>query len=194
MKTIDKRYQSETEVKHSKFLSFLVGIDQFESMRTELQAKHPKANHIVWAYRRVNEYNQVVEDSSDDGEPKGCAGKPVLHVMQVNDLVECAILIVRYFGGIKLGTGGMARAYSESAKSVVDSAELIPYEKEIQLSFFTDYANLRKWEYLVSDLNLAKIDREFNEKGAYWTICGNESTILKLQKMLKDARIEFLVK
>ncbi len=145
MKTIDKRYHSETEVKRSKFLSFLVCIDQFEEMRKELQAKHPKANHIVWAFRRVNEYSQIVEDCSDDGEPKGCAGKPVLHVMQGNDLVNCAILVVRYFGGIKLGTGGMARAYSEAAKVVVDSAKLTPYEKEIQLSFSTDYANMRRW-------------------------------------------------
>jgi len=194
MKTIGKTYSSETEVKRSKFLSFLVEIDQFESMRKDLQAKHPKANHIVWAYRKINEYDQIVEESSDDGEPKGCAGKPVLHVMQGYDLIGCAILIVRYFGGIKLGTGGMARAYSEAAKVVVDVAELLIYEKEKQLSFFTDYGALRKWDYLVSDLNLAKIDREFNEKGAYWSIYGPESTILKLQKLLKDARIEFLVK
>ena len=62
MKTIDKRYHSETEVKRSKFLSYLVKIEQFESIRKELQSKHPKANHIVWAYRKVNEYSQIVED------------------------------------------------------------------------------------------------------------------------------------
>jgi len=194
MKTIGKTYSSETEVKRSKFLSFLVCIDQFEEMRKELQAKYPKANHIVWAYRKSNEYNQIVEDSSDDGEPKGCAGKPVLHVMQGNDLVNCAILVVRYFGGIKLGTGGMARAYSEAAKAVVDEAELIPYEKEMQLTFFTDYANMRRWEYLVSGFNSLKIDREFNQKGANWSICGSESDIFKLQEKLKELSLPFLVK
>jgi len=194
MKTVDKTYSSKTEVKHSKFLSFLVKIEQFESMRKELKAKHPKANHIVWAYRKLNEHNQIIEDSSDDGEPKGCAGKPVLHVMQGNVLIDCAILIVRYFGGIKLGTGGMARAYSEAAKAVVDVAKLSIYEREMQISFFTDYKALRKWEYLVSELNLAKIDRKFNEKGAYWSIYGTESAILKLQKKLNDASISFLVK
>jgi len=194
MKTIDNTYHNETEVKRSKFLSFLVGIDQFESMRKELHLEHPKANHIVWAFRKVNEYNQIIEDSSDDGEPKGCAGKPVLHVMQGNDLVDCAILVVRYFGGIKLGTGGMARAYSEAAKAVVDSAELIPYEKEMQLSFFTDYANMRKWEYLVSGFNSLKIDRKFDENGAQWSIYGHESVVKQLQEKLKDASITFLVK
>jgi len=194
MKTIDKRYHSETEVKRSKFLSFLVEIDQFESMRKELRLEHPKANHIVWAYRKINEYDQIVEESSDDGEPKGCAGKPVLHVMQGNELVGCAILIVRYFGGIKLGTGGMARAYSEAAKAVVDEAELIPYEKEMQLSFFTDYANMRRWEYLLSGFNSLRIDREFDEKGANWSICGSESEIFKLQEKLKELSLPFLVK
>jgi len=194
MKTIDKRYHSEIEVKRSKFISFLVCVDQFEEMRKDLQAKHPKASHIVWAYRKLNEYDQIVEDSSDDGEPKGCAGKPVLNVMQGNDLIGCTILIVRYFGGIKLGTGGMARAYSESAKAVVDVAELLIYEKEKQISFFTDYGALRKWEYLLSGLNSLKFDREFNENGANWSIYGPESAIFQLQEKLKDASISFLVK
>ena len=194
MKTVNKTYHSQIEVKRSKFLSFLVYIDKFKKMQKVLKAKHPKANHIVWAYRKLNEYNQIVEDSSDDGEPKGSAGKPVLHVMQGNDLVDCAILVVRYFGGIKLGIGGMARAYSDAAKTVIDAAKLSIYEKELQISFFTDYKTLRKWEYLISELNLAKIDRKFNEKGVFWSICGPESDILKLQEKLKDTSISFLVK
>ena len=114
--------------------------------------------------------------------------------MQGIKLVGCAILIVRYFGGIKLGTGGMARAYSEAAKAVVDKAELIPYEKEIQLTFFTDYANMRRWEYLISCFNSLKIDRQFDEKGAKWSVCGPESVVMRLQEKLKDASILFLVK
>jgi len=88
----------------------------------------------------------------------------------------------------------MARAYSEAAKPVVDSAELIPHEKEMQLSFFTDYANMRKWEYLVSGFNSLKIDRKFDENGAQWSVYGPESVVKQLQKKLKDASIAFLVK
>jgi len=193
MKRVDKIFQTETEVKRSKFLAYLVPIHQFESLRSQLRREHPKANHIVWAYRSINSYDQIVEESSDDGEPKGCAGKPVLHVMQGNDLVECGILIVRYFGGIKLGTGGMARAYGEAAKAVVDVADLLVYEKEATLSFFTDYANMRKWEYITNSYDGLKIDREFDEHGARWSIRAGESLIADLQEALKGERIEFLV-
>jgi uncharacterized YigZ family protein len=193
VKTIDKTYYAETEVKRSKFLACLVPAVRFESLRKELRLNHPKANHIVWAYRKINSYDRVVEESSDDGEPKGCAGKPVLHVMQGNALVECGILIVRYFGGIKLGTGGMVRAYGEAARTVVECAELLPYEKEMTLSFFTDYSSLRKWEYLIGGLDMLHIDRTFDEHGGHWSLRGRESVILDVQRTLKDARIDFSV-
>jgi len=69
-----------------------------------LRESHPKARHIVYAYRELNEFEQIVENSSDDGEPKGSSGVPVLNVLRGEDFINVAILVVRYFGGIKLGT------------------------------------------------------------------------------------------
>jgi len=77
-----------------------------------LKIEHPKARHIVYAYRELNEFNQIIENSSDDGEPKGSSGVPVLNVLRGEEFINVAILVVRYFGGIKLGIGGLVRAYT----------------------------------------------------------------------------------
>lgn len=193
MKKVTRPFSVETEVKRSKFLSTIVPFDALESIRRELRQNHPKASHIVWAFRRLNEYGQIVEECSDDGEPKGCAGKPVLRVMQGNELVECAILVVRYFGGIKLGTGGMARAYSDAAKRAVDAAALIPYEKESSIAFFTPYSEISRWEHLIKSMEGLSVSRHFDEDGARWQITAPQRAVEMLQKHLRDARREFSI-
>ncbi len=191
MQTIDQIYSSQTEVKRSKFLAFLVPIDRFEEIHAKLKADHLKANHIVWAKRHLNNHDQIVEESSDDGEPKGCAGRPVLRVMQGHGLIECGILIVRYFGGIKLGTGGMARAYGEAAKTVIESAELVPYEKEAVVTFFTLYAEVSRWEYLINQIEGLAADKHFENDGCRWRVSGPERSIEALKRRLEQTRPGF---
>ena len=127
MRTLQSSAEALTEVNRSKFITYLVPIGEFDGLQERLKAQNPKANHVVYALRYLNEYDQVVENSSDDGEPKGCAGVPVLNVLRGEDVINCAVLIVRYFGGIKLGTGGMARAYADAVKNVLGEAALVPY-------------------------------------------------------------------
>ena len=85
MKTISSISAATLEVKKSKFHSFLVPFFQFEEKLKELKLAHPKANHLVSAFRYLNEHNQIVEGSSDDGEPRGSSGRPTLKVLQGND-------------------------------------------------------------------------------------------------------------
>ncbi len=117
------------EVKQSKFIAWLTPYETYKTTLEKLKTEHPKARHFVTAYRYLNEYEQVVEHSSDDGEPKGTSGKPSLMVLQGQELINTAVVIVRYFGGIKLGTGGMARAYASVVKEVVSLADIKKYEK-----------------------------------------------------------------
>jgi len=189
MKSTATHITTETEVKRSKFLAHLVPIADFEEIRRHLREEHPKANHIVWALRRLNEHGQIVEESSDDGEPKGCAGKPVLHVMRGNGLIESAILVVRYFGGIKLGTGGMARAYGEAAKSVIGIADLLHHEKRVSVAFHIDYSEMGRWEYAIGSIGGLETVRDFDGTGALWKVVGDESAVSKLITMLDAARI-----
>lgn len=156
-------YNSETlEVKQSKFISQLVPYSIYEKTLQELKESHPKARHFVVAYRYLNEYNQIVEHSSDDGEPKGTSGKPTLMVLQGAEMINCAVITVRYFGGTKLGTGGLVRAYSDATNMVLESAVLHEYKEEIFQTISFEYTNLRKIEYECSESGVDIVDKVFD--------------------------------
>ncbi|HHC11506.1 MAG TPA: YigZ family protein, partial [Campylobacterales bacterium] len=107
MKTVEKETISTYEIKKSKFITHLVPISQFKGLQDKLKAQHPKARHVVYALRYLNEFDQIVENLSDDGEPKGSSAQPALNVLRGEEMINMAVLIVRYFGGIKLGIGGL---------------------------------------------------------------------------------------
>ena len=177
MQTIQQSFYSETEVNRSKFLTYLVPISEYEGLQEQLKVEHPKANHVVYALRYLNEYEQIVENSSDDGEPKGCAGVPALNVLRGEEMIGCAVLIVRYFGGIKLGTGGMARAYAQAVKDVLETAELQEYKKQVSHTFDTSYSDVDKTLYRLKQLDITKYEREFGVDGVTWTIESDEEKI-----------------
>ncbi len=177
MKTVEKTYESLTEVNRSKFITHLVPISEYDGLQEKLKAENPKANHVVYALRYLNEYDQIVENSSDDGEPKGCAGTPALNVLRGKELINCAVLIVRYFGGIKLGTGGMARAYALAVKDVLNETILIPYEKQIEYTFETSYSNVDKTLYKLKQIGIIQYERDFGIDGVEWKILASEEKI-----------------
>jgi len=182
MNTIEKSYMSKTEVNRSKFITHLVPISEYNGLQSKLKSEHPKANHVVYALRTLNEFDQVVENSSDDGEPKGCAGVPVLNVLRGEELINVAVLIVRYFGGIKLGTGGMARAYALSVKNVLNEAVLVPYEKVTVYMFSTHYNEVDKTLYRLKQLGLLAFERDFGVHKVLWKLTGSEERIEKFKK------------
>ena len=135
-------YTTETLIiKQSKFIAHLMPYDRFGEIMDRLRDEHPKARHFVTAFRYLNEFDQIVEGSSDDGEPRGTSGKPTLSVLRGSDLIDIAIITVRYFGGTKLGTGGLVRAYSDAANLVIDSSNMTLYQKEKNSSFNCEYSH-----------------------------------------------------
>ncbi len=183
MQTVERSYEALTEVNRSKFITHLVPISEYEGLQKRLKAEHPKANHVVYALRYLNEYEQIVENSSDDGEPKGCAGTPALNVLRGEELINCAVLIVRYFGGIKLGTGGMARAYALAVKDVLNESVLIPYAKVIEYVFKTSYSDVDKTLYQLKQLGILQYERDFGIDGVDWIISGSEEKIDKFKNL-----------
>jgi uncharacterized YigZ family protein len=170
LQTVSSKFITEIEIKKSTFISFLVPIQQFDSLHVELKKEHPKANHIVWAKRYLNEYDQVVENCSDDGEPKGTSGPPVLNVMRGNELIECGILIVRYFGGTKLGTGGLVRAYGGGAKDIIANATLLEYIKKEPFKFSTIYSLVPRFEHFLDKEGLHVDNRSYESNSIVWNM------------------------
>ncbi len=167
MKFIDKIYTNTYEVKQSKFIAYLTPYLEFTQTLTLLKKEHPKARHFVVAYRYLNEYNQIIEHSSDDGEPKGTSGKPSLMVLKGSSLINSAVIIVRYFGGTKLGTGGLVRAYSEAVNLVISCATLIEYKEEIEIEIYIEYSNIRKIEYECEISGVSIVEKTFDVGTVY---------------------------
>ncbi len=173
MWTIETEYFYEIEVNRSRFLAYLMPWQRFGGAQDRLRSEHPKANHVVYAFRYINEYDRIDEGFSDDREPRGSAGQPVLNVLRGAEIVDAGILIVRYFGGIKLGTGGMVRAYGDAAKAVIQAAHLFLYEKKYQWSIFAPYERQRAVEYHLEREGIEVLDREYSQK-IRWILRGGK--------------------
>jgi len=122
----------ETEVKHSRFLAALRRVESAAdaaAFTDEQRRLYPDARHHCWAFVVGDEPASRAERSSDDGEPGGTAGVPMLQVLHHRDVVNVAVVVTRWFGGIKLGAGGLVRAYSGAVAVALDSATLVPRER-----------------------------------------------------------------
>lgn len=189
MNFVNKISTQTLEVKQSKFIAFLLPYSEYKTTLNQLKQEHPKARHFVVAYRYLNEYDQVVEHSSDDGEPKGTSGKPSLFVLQGADMINSAIVIVRYFGGTKLGTGGLVRAYSDAVNLVLSTAAIHEYKKEIEKSIYFEYSNLRMIEYECDAHEIKIVDKVF-DTGTIYKISAQESKmndfLAKVSRLVKE--------
>jgi uncharacterized YigZ family protein len=184
MQYVKEIFTSTLEVKQSKFIAYLTPFSKYEDTLSSLKLSNPKARHFVVAYRYLNEYSQVVEHSSDDGEPKGTSGKPSLMVLQGRELINTAVIIVRYFGGTKLGTGGLVRAYSDAVNLVLSGATLYDYTQEREIKISLNYSDVRLIEYECEYLKLDIYDKSFNSDVIFF-IRGKESDINKFLEKLK---------
>ncbi|MDR1975902.1 MAG: YigZ family protein [Campylobacteraceae bacterium] len=158
------------EVKKSTFIAYAAPIGEFDKLHEKLKAEHPKAAHIVWAYRNLNEFHQIVENGSDDGEPKGTSAQPILNVLRGAKFINICVLVVRYFGGIKLGTGGLVRAYGAAAKMVLNEAVITPYEFKEEFKFACKYSFVPRVEHFLKKLGVEFNDRDFGTDEVVWRL------------------------
>lgn len=165
-------------------------MSDFKSLHVKLKSEHSKANHIVWASRYLNEYNQIVENSSDDGEPKGTSGPPILNVMRGENIIESAILVVRYFGGIKLGTGGLVRAYGSSAKELLKNSDLREYVQKSEVKFFTPFSLISRFEHYFSGTTIVGVQKDFDNFGANWFVSMSKEELQSFQNFATPFEME----
>jgi len=189
MKYIDTSSTFTHEVKQSKFIAHLVPYADYESTLKALKLQHTKARHFVTAFRYLNEFKQIVEHSSDDGEPKGTSGKPSLMVLQGQDLINLSVIIVRYFGGTKLGTGGLVRAYSDAVNLVINEAVLIEYKYEVEKTISIEYTDVRFIDYECDIYEVTIIEKTFEIKTIYKIKSCEENMKLFLEKVERVVNI-----
>ncbi len=163
--------------KQSKFIAHLMPYSEYSEVLEVLKQEHPKARHFVTAFRYINEFDQIVEGSSDDGEPRGTSGKPTLAVLQGQELINIAIIVVRYFGGTKLGTGGLVRAYSDATNLVIKEGKLIEYKKLETQIIHCRYTDVGKVEYLLVQHSIMAEDKVFDATGVQMSLSGTSEDL-----------------
>jgi uncharacterized YigZ family protein len=159
--------QVELLIKKSRFLGMVLACSSEDQAREQLEfvrKTHPKANHHVFAWRLLDEATEQVNHRfHDDGEPGGTAGRPVLVALEANRLINAQVIVVRYFGGIKLGAGGLVRAYGEAAGKAVTAATLktlITY-KQVRIEVpFNQVSIVERW---ISRDGVTVVERNYDE-------------------------------
>ena len=184
MKTIKESIKSEIVEKKSKFIAniyFAQTMEEAENIIKETKKKYYDARHNCSSYR-VLEKGNIIEKYSDDGEPAGTAGAPMLNILQKKDLVNVVVIVTRYFGGILLGTGGLVRAYSEVTQKAIEEANLIDITMGKEYEVKVDYSNLEKLKYYTKTNNISITKIEYLNE----IICSLQIQNEDIEKFLRD--------
>lgn len=147
-KTISNACKAELIIKKSRFICLLIPLTESEEVEARLyeaNQRYPRANHYCFAYR-IRRESKILERCSDDGEPSGTAGWPMLNMLQQKELENIIAVVIRYFGGTLLGTGGLVRAYTQSVQSALDVSQIVAMEYAQKISVTLDYGYFGSFE------------------------------------------------
>nr|WP_321462331.1 YigZ family protein [uncultured Cohaesibacter sp.] len=189
LQTVEAEFFAELEEKKSRFLAFLVPIDLFERRLQELRLEHRKANHHVTAFRLIHDDDHIEEGAKDDGEPAGTSGMPMLKVLIGRELINCGVIVVRYFGGTKLGAGGLARAYSGVASMAIDAAKLVPWQRIVEKKITGRFDQTSEIERQIALLKLLVLDRSYHETGVDILLQGPQAVIESMEEFMLELNL-----
>ena len=163
MKSIIHKEIYEVTIKNSKFIGVIIPIESKTDIKNnlnKLKEEYRNATHYCYAFNLIND-----KGFSDDGEPNKTAGIPILNVIEGYDLVNVLVVIIRYFGGIKLGPGGLSRAYSNTCKEVINKSNKVDLINGLEVSITFNYSNEKEINYLLKN-SIIK-DKEYSDKCTY---------------------------
>ena len=178
MKTIKKAIQIEINVKKSQFICSLFPTRtkaESKAIIQKINEQYADATHNCTAY--------IVSDGEgfdDDGEPGGTAGKPMINVLRKNELHNVTAIVTRYFGGIKLGAGGLVRAYSKSVMEAIGEAEILEIEEYDVYNLLFEYSDIKIADSEVRNNNLEVIDKNYTDKVSYDVVSKDNRDIVKI--------------
>ena len=158
-----EHFYEAKKTKGSRFLAYVLPCESVVLARTQLETirkKYPDATHHCWAWQGAHRDHFRY---SDDGEPTGSAGKPIHNAILGRTLVDVLVVVVRYFGGTKLGTGGLVRAYGGCAAEALDESPLVETVIKATLTFRCDYENVGLVQSMVNATAHASVESEFKE-------------------------------
>ena len=181
--SIEKLTKQNTEIKKSLFIAQIAPVNsekEAQDFILSVKKNMRDATHNCSAYRIG--IKQIAERSSDDGEPQGTAGHPMLHVLQANNLTNVVATVTRYFGGIKLGAGGLTRAYSSSLTNALNDSKIIRFTPHQKIILTVNYTFVGAFENYIKDTDIIVTDRLFTDKVKISMLCLTENS---------DKHIEF---
>ena len=165
MQRIFQPGQAEQTINKSRFIAFAEYCADERAVAEclwRIASAHQSASHLAYAYRLKTE-DGIVQRFSDAGEPSGTAGKPILQFIEGRDLINICVGVIRYYGGINLGTGGLARAYGSTAKMALEAAIIGTYVEMQQIRVVLDYKSLDSFMRDLGKLNGEVLDKQFGE-------------------------------
>ena len=163
MYSIKNNIENTIEIKKSKFIVKIYkvnNINDINNILNELNKEYKDATHICYAYILEN-----IQKCSDNGEPSGTAGLPILNILKKNNLCNILSVVIRYFGGIKLGAGGLIRAYSNSVNDTLKLSDIIELQEGYLVELEFSYEQLKLVEYILNDKNI--IDKIYDNNIIY---------------------------
>lgn len=161
--TINDNIENSLKIKNSNFITCLFYVENINEILNYIKIiknKYPKASHYCYAYIIGS-----ISKTSDDGEPSGTAGIPMLNVLIQRGLSNILVIVVRYFGGIKLGAAGLLRAYSSSVASALDVSEIVKIVPGVRLRVLISYSDIANFEYLIKKYTI--ISKVFSDHITY---------------------------
>lgn len=187
--TIKGECSAEITEKKSKFICNVFHVESVQEAEEKLnivRKKYHDARHNCYVYKVVEE---DVFKASDDGEPSGTAGVPMLNIVNGRNLSNILVVVTRYFGGILLGTGGLVRAYSLATTTALDDSNILKQEMGLEASFNVEYKELEEVKYHLKNRNIVISRQEYLENVKVF-VEGREEDILKLQNEKLSERVE----
>ena len=187
--TIKDECSAEITEKKSKFICNVFHVESVQEAEDKLniiRKKYHDARHNCYVYKVVEE---DAFKASDDGEPSGTAGVPMLNIVNGRNLSNILVVVTRYFGGILLGTGGLVRAYSLVTTTALDDSNIIKQEMGLEASFNVEYKELEEVKYHLKNRNIVISGQEYLENVKVF-VEGREEDILKLQNEKLSERVE----
>lgn len=187
-KTIKEDAEAVVVEKKSKFIAntfYVESDEEAEDILTKIKKKYYDARHHCFAYR-IKKGEGIIAKQSDDGEPQGTAGSPMLNILEKTNLVNVLVVVTRYFGGTLLGMGGLVKAYTESTKMALENSKEVEKEEGYVIETVLGYDNIGKFEYFCTQNNIRITNKEYQDKIKILMEVSKEKYNKNVEKTLKE--------